>query len=369
MTLAALMRQLETKPMAMPWLERRALVPRAMEGLRLGSEGAPAERLLVLLAQDSKWEVRKAVADQMLEATDSLYEQLVLVLANDPNSFVAQSVQREMGRRSLQTSVEKRHKPKPIKRLITEIQSRYGDEGVQLATKFSEKVTEQVIRTAVHDIKGILTPIKPYLEGLRSGVAEKGSKRRVERILDSVEYLERMLSDMRQWADDIELAMVEEDIVAVLERAAQDACDHLHGQCRNPAAVVVRIDNDARPILSISRPQFQMAFTNLVKNGIEAHAISSSEFKPGVVTITVAAKEQVLQIDVVDTGKGMNAHDLEKLIEFVPGNTSKKHLGTGYGLPIAKRYIEAHRGKLIVTSVEGHGSTFTVLIPLEPSVV
>lgn len=112
-----------------------------------------------------------------------------------------------------------------------------------------------------------------------------------------------------------------------------------------------------------------MAFTNLVKNGIEAHAISSSEFKPGVVTITVAAKEQVLQIEVVDTGKGMNAHDLEKLIEFVPGNTSKKHLGTGYGLPIAKRYIEAHRGKLIVTSVEGHGSTFTVLIPLEPSVV
>ena len=87
MTLAALMRQLETEPTAMSWLERRALVPRAMEGLRLGSEGAPAERLLVLLAQDSKWEVRKAVADQMLEATDALYEQLVLVLANDPNSF------------------------------------------------------------------------------------------------------------------------------------------------------------------------------------------------------------------------------------------------------------------------------------------
>ena len=70
---------------------------------------------------------------------------------------------------------------------------------------------------------------------------------------------------------------------------------------------------------------------------------------------------------VTDSGKGINARDLEKLLEFVPGNTSKKHLGTGYGLPIAKRYVEAHGGKLTMLSEEDNGTVVTVLLPLSKS--
>jgi signal transduction histidine kinase len=122
---------------------------------------------------------------------------------------------------------------------------------------------------------------------------------------------------------------------------------------------------DTRPRVQVSRPQLQMAFSIIIKNGIEAHAMSNSEFAAGSVTVTIAVVDQIVRVQIIDHGKGMSARDLEKLIEFVPGNTSKKHLGTGYGLPIAKRYIQAHGGKLTITSEEDKGTTVLVILPLE----
>jgi two-component system cell cycle sensor histidine kinase PleC len=83
------------------------------------------------------------------------------------------------------------------------------------------------------------------------------------------------------------------------------------------------------------------------------------------VNVTVGVEDKIVRVEVTDTGKGISTRDLEKLLEFVPGNTSKKHLGTGYGLPIAKRYIEAHGGKLTLMSEEDKGTTVVVLLPLD----
>ena len=174
-----------------------------------------------------------------------------------------------------------------------------------------------------------------------------------------------MLADMRQWSDEIELTLTEEDLAEIIESSAQDALDHLSAQGRDCEKVAYQMNADIRPRLRVSRPQLQMAFTNIIKNGIEAHAVSNAEFAPGSVTVSVTADEQIVRVEIADRGKGMSARDLEKLLEFVPGNTSKKHLGTGYGLPIAKRYIEAHGGKLHVTSEQDQGTTVLVLLPLE----
>lgn len=54
-----------------------------------------------------------------------------------------------------------------------------------------------------------------------------------------------------------------------------------------------------------------------------------------------------------------------ELREFVPGRTSKKNRGTGYGLPIARRYVTAHGGSLAIDSQLGQGTTVTVTLPVE----
>jgi signal transduction histidine kinase len=347
------------------WPHRRDLVARAVTALRSSTDGVHAAKLLAQLARDPKWEVRKAVADHLLHIPESLYEQLIPVLAKDPNTFVADSVRREMGRRSIQSGGEKRRQSRPFQRAAEEIELRFGPDALQLAKKLAEKKTEQVIRTAVHDIKGILTPIKPSLDDLKERSSERGDKRRVDRIIRGVNYLEQMLADMRQWSDEIELSVSEEDLIEVIESASQDAIDHLKAQGRDSGSVSFHLNADVRPMLRLSRPQLQMAFTNIIKNAMEAHAVSNTEFAHGTVTASVNTDEAIVRVLITDTGRGMGARDLEKLMEFVPGNTSKKHLGTGYGLPIAKRYVEAHGGNVTIASEEDKGTCVTVLLPMQ----
>jgi len=363
--LAELSRRLADSSGELSWPERRDLVARAVTVLRSSTDGVHAAKLLLHLVRDPKWEVRKAVADHLLHIPEALYEQLIPLLAKDPNTFVADSVRREMGRRSIQSGGEKRRLSRPFQRAAEDIESRFGPEALRYAMKLAEKKTEQVIRTAVHDIKGILTPIKPSLDSLRDAAPDRIGKRRIDRVIGGVNYLEQMLADMRQWSDEIELTLTEEDLVEIIESSAQDAMDHLSAQGRDGGKVAYQINAETRPRLRVSRPQLQMAFTNIIKNGIEAHAVSNAEFATGSVGVSVAADEQIVRIKITDCGKGMSTRDLEKLLEFVPGNTSKKHLGTGYGLPIAKRYIEAHGGKLNVTSEQDKGTTVLVLLPLE----
>lgn len=347
-------------------MQRRNLVARAIQGLRVSGESAAAEKLVLLLAEDGKWEVRKAVAENLLQMPEPLYEKIIKILAMDANTYVARAVEREMARRSVLSKSEKRRQPTAIKRLATELEAKYGEDGLKLAKKYAEKTTEMVVRTASHDINGVLTPIKPYLADLHQIAADPTAKRKVSRIISGIKYLERMLKDMRQWAADVEIILVEEDLVSLLEYAAQDARDHLKAQGRNASLVAVYFDVVSRPRLRVSRPQLQMAFTNIIKNAIEAHATSATDFKSGSVTVGVSEVESLVTVTITDTGMGMNPRDLEKITEFIPGNTSKKHLGTGYGLPIALRNIEAHGGKITISSADDAGTTVTISLPVQP---
>ncbi|MEN0068217.1 MAG: ATP-binding protein, partial [Myxococcota bacterium] len=69
-----------------------------------------------------------------------------------------------------------------------------------------------------------------------------------------------------------------------------------------------------------------------------------------------------IEVAVSDTGAGIDADVREKL--FVPFFTTKQG-GTGLGLPICRRIVEAHGGELDVHSVSGQGSTFVVRLDPE----
>jgi PAS domain S-box-containing protein len=78
----------------------------------------------------------------------------------------------------------------------------------------------------------------------------------------------------------------------------------------------------------------------------------------------------MFRIAVEDTGIGIAAHDLQRLfVEFqqLDAGTAKKHAGTGLGLALTKRIVEAQGGSVGVTSIHGRGSTFFAILPLETS--
>ena len=87
----------------------------------------------------------------------------------------------------------------------------------------------------------------------------------------------------------------------------------------------------------------------------------------GEINVKAHIKNQKLLIDVTDTGIGIPPHDQKNIFKkFYQSETcdSRKYEGTGLGLFISKEILKKHQGDLTVKSTPGHGSTFTVEIPL-----
>jgi len=105
----------------------------------------------------------------------------------------------------------------------------------------------------------------------------------------------------------------------------------------------------------ISAPLFDWVTENLLKNALDA-----MEGK-GFINIDIRNTEDVVNIDVTDTGKGISKQNVNRV--FNPGFTTKKR-GWGLGLSLSKRIIEQyHKGEIFVKSSEpGKGTTFRVVL-------
>jgi two-component system phosphate regulon sensor histidine kinase PhoR len=75
-----------------------------------------------------------------------------------------------------------------------------------------------------------------------------------------------------------------------------------------------------------------------------------------------------VRIDVIDQGEGIDAVHLPRLTERfyrVDAHRSREKGGTGLGLAIVKHIINRHRGRLMIASEKGVGSTFSVVLPVD----
>ena len=81
----------------------------------------------------------------------------------------------------------------------------------------------------------------------------------------------------------------------------------------------------------------------------------------GSITIDIRKTEEAVNIDVIDTGKGISKQNINRV--FSPGFTTKKR-GWGLGLSLSKRIIDQyHKGEIFVKSSEpGKGTTFRVVL-------
>jgi len=114
------------------------------------------------------------------------------------------------------------------------------------------------------------------------------------------------------------------------------------------------------PEIECSPRQLNQLVMNLLLNAMEA--IRQNGGKGRIRVRTVPAGDEV-QIVVEDDGCGIAPEHLEKI--FDPGFTTKGvKVGTGLGLPISYQIVEAHGGRIEVTSQPGEGTTFTVTLPV-----
>lgn len=108
------------------------------------------------------------------------------------------------------------------------------------------------------------------------------------------------------------------------------------------------------PDVEIDCDRIKRVFFNLIKNSYEAMNGS------GKICLSVHLENSFLRFDLIDSGGGIPPEYLPKL--FTPLATTKPG-GTGLGLLISRRIVEAHHGRLTVDSRSGDGCTFSIFLP------
>jgi signal transduction histidine kinase len=93
------------------------------------------------------------------------------------------------------------------------------------------------------------------------------------------------------------------------------------------------------------------------------NAIDAIDQEPGKISIRTQKTEDAVQVLVYDSGQGIPPEKISRIFE--PFYTTKEPgRGTGLGLSVCHQIVTRHGGQILVSSQEGQGTTFTVILPL-----
>ncbi|MBI4682081.1 MAG: GHKL domain-containing protein, partial [Nitrospirae bacterium] len=110
------------------------------------------------------------------------------------------------------------------------------------------------------------------------------------------------------------------------------------------------------PMFKFDARQLKEVLMNLSQNAVQAMQ------NGGTLEIKTAAIENIVIINVTDTGEGISENNLDKIFTSF---FSTKEGGLGLGLSIVQKIIESHGGKISCTSQIGKGTTFEIILPME----
>lgn len=107
--------------------------------------------------------------------------------------------------------------------------------------------------------------------------------------------------------------------------------------------------------------QIEKVFLNLLSNAFKFT-------ESGNICIKIFIKDQLINISIQDTGKGISQADANHIFDrFYQAQDKNTPIGTGIGLALTKSIIEKHHGNISLTSEIGKGSNFTVTLPMDYS--
>lgn len=125
----------------------------------------------------------------------------------------------------------------------------------------------------------------------------------------------------------------------------------------NGSNIELTVDAGCQDIVILDRKQFKRALHNLVANGREAMP------EGGRLTLNAGVAQDRIFIRISDTGTGIPREDRPNIFE--PFFTKGKETGSGMGLVIVKRILEAHNGEIELESSNEKGTTFCIRLPRE----
>ncbi|MCA9078930.1 MAG: sensor histidine kinase [Planctomycetaceae bacterium] len=216
----------------------------------------------------------------------------------------------------------------------------------------------ELASSITHEFNNILTTIINYAKlGMRHKTEEMRAKA-FDKILSAGQRAAKITTGMLSYArskgdrrEPMSLQQLLSDVLVLVEKDLQ-----VH-------RIETRIEQQGEPFAEVNPSQVQQVLLNLIINARQA-------MEPGgVLTLKIVedAEHQVGEITVQDSGSGIPPETLPHIFEkFYTTKTADGHGqgGTGLGLALCKDVIESHQGRIRVETAIGHGTRFTIKLPL-----
>jgi two-component system phosphate regulon sensor histidine kinase PhoR len=226
-----------------------------------------------------------------------------------------------------------------------------------------EEIRKDFVANVSHELRTPISSIKGYAETLLDGKADNEDtvkeflsiiyqdSNRLANLIDDLLDLSKIESGkMKLEFEPLEILPIVNRCVNVLRKSAKDK------------SLSVKLDIPANLLKVLGdHKRLSQVFLNLLDNAIK--------YTPegGSITVNATSKENIVQVDISDTGIGISEKDMPRIFERfyrVDKARSRELGGTGLGLSIVKHIIQAHNGQIWVQSMLSRGSTFSFTIPV-----
>jgi signal transduction histidine kinase len=224
----------------------------------------------------------------------------------------------------------------------------------------AEQLRRNLVADVAHELRTPLSNIKGYLEAIRDRVM-KPNAATIQSLTEETELLSRLVDELQELslaeAGQLKLACQPEDLAGLLQQAVtlwqpKVAAKEISLSLNLPADL---------PLVNIDRQRVSQVLHNILENAM------SHTPKGGAISVAATTQGDWVEVSVSDTGEGIPAEDLPNIFERfyrVDRSRARATGGSGLGLTIAKRLVEAHGGKITVESELGKGSRFAFTLPV-----
>jgi signal transduction histidine kinase len=224
----------------------------------------------------------------------------------------------------------------------------------------AEQLRQNMVADVAHELRTPLSNIQGYLEAIRDRVI-KPDAAIIHSLNEEAALLSRLVNELQELslaeAGELKLVYQEEDIAKLVKQAVTPWQPQL-------AAKEISLSLDLPDNLSPVNIDWQRV--NQVLHNLLENAVAYTR-KGGTINVAAITQGDWVEVSVSDTGEGIPAEDLPHIFERfyrVDKSRARATGGSGLGLTIAKRLVEAHGGKITVQSKLGKGSRFSFTLPI-----
>jgi signal transduction histidine kinase len=228
----------------------------------------------------------------------------------------------------------------------------------------SDRLKDELVQNVSHELRTPLTFVKGYVDLLldgEMGLINPDQQHALQIVGDKTAEITRLIDDIMslQRIESTNLMLETFSMVNLVEEAI--SC---HRLTADNHGIFLLWDGPGQPVfVTADRGRLNQVFDNLIGNAMK--------FSPngGTVQVNLTEEDGYVRVAIADQGIGVPSDKLDRIFERfyqVDGSARRRFGGTGIGLAIVKRIIDAHQGRIWVESEVNKGSTFYFTLPKAP---